>query len=262
MIKKGICNCTVMPIRHEPSEASEMITQLLFGETLEIVVSHNNWALIKADYDGYCGWIDSKAFKMISKTKYKKITSLTAKVLRDLYITAKSLTTNENIHLIAGSSIYPLKGKKFFLDDELYVFNKMPTLEGNHDKRIDIIDIASKFLNIPYLWGGRSTFGIDCSGFVQTVFKIAGIKLPRDSSQQALNGHEVTFINEAKPGDLAFFNNDEGKIIHTGIILSHQKIIHASGRVRIDKIDHTGIYDEMNQSYSHELKLIKNVIIA
>ena len=116
-----------------------------------------------------------------------------------------------------------------------------------------------RYLNAPYLWGGRSPFGIDCSGFTQLVFKFAGIKLQRDAYQQGGQGSIINFIEEVQPGDLAFFSNDEGAIIHVGIMLKDNRIIHSSGKVRIDKIDHFGIYNAETKKHSHLLKLIKRM---
>ncbi|HRG90423.1 MAG TPA: C40 family peptidase, partial [Chitinophagales bacterium] len=117
--------------------------------------------------------------------------------------------------------------------------------------------VAMRYLNAPYLWGGRSPFGIDCSGFTQVVFKFADVQLMRDAYQQAEQGAMVNFVEESQPGDLAFFSNDNGKIIHVGIVLKDQRIIHSSGKVRIDRLDHFGIYNADTKKYSHQLKVIK-----
>jgi len=116
------------------------------------------------------------------------------------------------------------------------------------------------YLNAPYLWGGRSPFGIDCSGFTQVIYKLNGFKLPRDASQQATIGETLSFIEESESGDLAFFDNEEGNIIHVGIMLENNNIIHASGKVRIDKIDHQGIFNSETNTYSHRLRLIKKIL--
>ena len=121
-------------------------------------------------------------------------------------------------------------------------------------------EIAQSLLNVPYQWGGRSPMGMDCSGFTQVVFKILGKKLLRDAWQQAEQGVLVNFIEEIQPGDLVFFDNEEGRIIHVGIALANHKIIHASGCVRIDNLDHHGIYNTETRKYSHNLRIIKRVL--
>jgi cell wall-associated NlpC family hydrolase len=123
-----------------------------------------------------------------------------------------------------------------------------------------LIDTAFLYLNSPYLWGGRTPFGIDCSGYSQIVYRMCGVDLPRDASQQAEVGDRLSFIEEATPGDLAFFDNNEGRITHVGILLGDNKIIHASGKVRVDRIDHQGIFNDEMHDYSHHLRLITRVI--
>ncbi|NTW32657.1 MAG: C40 family peptidase, partial [Bacteroidetes bacterium] len=123
-----------------------------------------------------------------------------------------------------------------------------------------IVENAYMYLDAPYLWGGRSPFGIDCSGFVQMVYKLIGIRLPRDASQQASQGTTINFLSEAVPGDIAFFDNEDGIIVHTGIIINNGQIIHASGRVRIDNLDHEGIFQVKTKKYTHKLRLIKRII--
>ena len=119
---------------------------------------------------------------------------------------------------------------------------------------------AYLFLNAPYLWGGKTPLGIDCSGFTQLVYKINGVKLKRDASDQALQGQTLSFIEESEPGDLAFFDDSEGNITHVGLLLENHRIIHASGMVRIDKIDQSGIFNIETQSHSHKLRFIKKMI--
>ena len=119
---------------------------------------------------------------------------------------------------------------------------------------------AKEFLNAPYLWGGKSFFGVDCSGFTQLVYKVNNVKLPRDAYQQAEVGEALSFVEESQPGDLAFFENAEGRIIHVGIMLDDQKIIHASGKVRIDTLDSTGIFNQEMNKHTHKLRFVKSIL--
>jgi cell wall-associated NlpC family hydrolase len=145
------------------------------------------------------------------------------------------------------------------MNGERFKFIGISSTSGENTSE-QVPEFALHFLDAPYLWGGRSIFGIDCSGLTNVVFKMAGIHLRRDAWQQSEQGILVSFIDEARPGDLAFFNNEEGKIVHTGIILDQKKIIHASGRVRIDTLDHYGIFNEEQKRYTHQLRLIKRMI--
>ena len=124
----------------------------------------------------------------------------------------------------------------------------------------DIVNTGLLYLNTPYLWGGKTPFGIDCSGFTQMVYKLNGFNILRDASQQASQGDALSFIEESSPGDLAFFDNNEGDIIHVGIIMENHRIIHAHGKVRIDLLDHSGIYNVDTQKHSHKLRVIKRIV--
>ena len=255
----GICNLSVVPCRKEPSDRSEMVTQLLFGEHFEILEEKKSWTLIRINYDGYECWIDHKQFLPIKEIKGIKNsnTALTTDLLQ--------IATKENeeiIPIVLGSSLPKYKNKEFSLGKDKYSFEGESIFPIKKNKKlispeIHLIQTARWYLNTPYLWGGRSPFGIDCSGFTQMVFKLNGIKLKRDAWQQAEQGEAISFLEEAKKGDLAFFDNEDGKIIHVGIILGNEKIIHSSGKVRIDKLDHHGIYNAEMKKYSHRLRVIK-----
>lgn len=252
IIKHGISLISIIPIRKEASEQSEMVSQLLFGETYHIIERNEKWTFIKCDYDHYEGWIDSKMITNLSEDAYQELLKKPTTTLNQL---AEVSLNNKQIRLVPGSTLYQSK------PDESYELAgyRIENCSFNNDLN-DIQKISKYFLNSPYLWGGKSLFGIDCSGYTQIVFKIYGIKIPRDASQQVLLGETVNFIDEVKKGDLAFFDNDEEIITHVGIILNSKQIIHASGFVRIDKIDHQGIYNEDLNRYTHKLRVIKRII--
>lgn len=250
----GICNLSIVPCRKEPSDKSEMVTQLLFGEHFELLDNKGNWQLIKIAYDGYECWIDKKQFHPISSITgiSDTTTALTSEIIQ-LAENKKSGITP----VVLGSSLPRFKNKSFSLGKEEYSFEGESILPFPKNKEREITEVAKWYLNAPYLWGGRSPFGIDCSGFTQMAYKMNGIKLKRDAWQQAEQGKALNFLEEAIAGDLAFFDNEEGKIVHVGIILDDGKIIHASGKVRIDKLDHQGIYNEEQKKYTHRLRVAK-----
>lgn len=253
MIKKGICIQTLIPVRQEPSECSEMITQLLFGDLYTILETNHKWAYVEANSDKYCGWIDLKLVNEISLNEFETLLNSTHKILsKPLSHLKKSDSTL--MPIVAGSTFYSNSEKGFCINNTCFSYPEDTTLDT-----LDIESISTQFINAPYLWGGKSMLGIDCSGLTQVVFKIVDIQLPRDASEQAKKGTTVSFISEAKVGDLAFFDNEEGKIIHVGIILNNNRIIHASGLVRIDKIDHQGIFNIDTKEYSHKLRIIKHL---
>jgi gamma-D-glutamyl-L-lysine dipeptidyl-peptidase len=237
-----------------------MVTQLLFGEHFTVLAEQDEWTHIKTAFDDYECWISNKQFQPIKPNTFKELENPQALSTEPVQLVHHK-SPDVFFPIVIGSTIPFLKNKKFSLENQEYEFS------GEHktpdEKKIDrkkIVSTAHTFLNAPYLWGGRSPFGIDCSGFTQIVYKLNGLKLLRDAYQQATLGLSLSFVEEAQAGDLAFFDNEEGKIIHVGIVLDDNKIIHASGQVRIDKIDHYGIFNVDTKKYSHHLRVIKKVI--
>jgi cell wall-associated NlpC family hydrolase len=238
-MNKGICIVTVAPVRAENSDKAEIVTEILFGESADILEVDKNWTKIKMHYDGYEGWMDTKQIKTVTDEELskRKVTVVTEDFASVIMNDGKTL-------LSMGSEVeFPAVASR-----------------RSHDVRESIALTAKEFINVPYLWGGKSFFAVDCSGFTQLVYKIHNIKLPRDTYQQAEVGEALSFVEESQPGDLAFFENAEGRIIHVGIMLDNQRIIHASGKVRIDTLDSTGIFNKEMNKHTHKLRVIKNVL--
>ncbi len=257
----GISGLSIVPVRKEPSERSEMVTQILFGEHFEVFEQMLGWCRIKLAYDGYEGWVDLKMIAPISDRIFLKMERMPVAVSTDIF-NLIPVNPEQNVMIVAGSSLpcwRPYK-KEFSLGKDKYKMEGNFTYHPPKDPRKLIIDQALKYFNAPYLWGGRSPFGVDCSGFVQVIYKMIGIKLPRDASQQVHQGTALSFVEEALPGDLAFFDDEEGNIVHVGIIWSRNKIIHASGKVRIDNVDQFGIFNVDTRRYSHKMRVMKRVI--
>jgi cell wall-associated NlpC family hydrolase len=254
----GVCNLTAVPIRKEESDKSEMVTQLLFGETFKINIVLGKWSQIIIDDDKYIGWIDNKQYQPMSTIVYNNLKKRAPHFVTD---TLLPLTEKNNctFSIVRGSTIYNSFGKRFTLGKSVFRSGRSMANPLSPEKKNKFIQIANQYINTPYLWGGRSPFGIDCSGLVQIAAKGAGLLLPRDAYQQAQIGKTINLISEALPGDLAFFDNHEGKITHVGIILDNAKIIHASGKVRVDIIDHQGIFNSQTKKYTHELRIIKRI---
>jgi hypothetical protein len=244
----GICNLSIVPVRIVDSDKSEMINQLIYGDIIEILEEKEKWVKIKSVFDDYIGWIDIKQyFKIDDNIKL----DLNDPIYSINLVEFIENNNNELVTIPIGSDISNISLMNHKFDGK--------TISGKNNRN-SIVNTALLFLNSPYLWGGKTPFGIDCSGFTHMVYKINGYKLYRDAKDQANQGKTLSFIEESEAGDLAFFNNDEGDIIHVGIILQNNHIIHASGKVRIDRIDHSGIYNNDLNKHTHSLRYIKKII--
>jgi cell wall-associated NlpC family hydrolase len=251
----GICNLAIIPIRAEASDRSEQVSQLLFGEHFKIIELTAKWAQVELAYDGYIGWIDTKQFQSISSEDYAYLNE-TASILNADLIEYIITPNNQLMPIPLGASLSFLENES--INTTNYSFDG--TKVCGTKSKTEILKTAFMYLNAPYLWGGKTPFGIDCSGFTQMVYKLNGYHLLRDASQQASQGIPLSFIEESEPGDLAFFDNEEGNIIHVGIMMENNYIIHASGKVRIDRLDHLGIYNADTNRHTHKLRVIKKII--
>ncbi len=260
MNQAGICHLSVAPIRSGPSHKEEMVNQMLFGETYEIKETSEDWVFIKTLHDDYHGWVDIKQVHLISENTFQKIQALSQLHTTELVQLIFNHEKKCFIPILMGSVIPYLNGKVFYIDDTQYTYEGDTIGVRKNVSAEGIIETSKMYLNTPYLWGGRSPFGIDCSGLVQMIFKINGIQLKRDAHDQAQQGETISFISDAKAGDVAFFDNAEGQIVHTGIITGKGTILHASGSVRYDSIDHYGIFNYNENKYTHKLRLIKRYL--
>jgi gamma-D-glutamyl-L-lysine dipeptidyl-peptidase len=249
-MKYGLCHLSIVPLRLEASDASEMVTQVLYGETFKVLEERKKWSRIRLSFDTYEGWIDNKQFVFTSAEEHLELQKNAPKLVSDL---VGMLTTEENQLLALPMGCNVAAAPYLNHTAECAFVSKI------FPKQL-IISTALLYLNTPYLWGGKTPFGIDCSGFTQMCYKLNGYKLLRDASQQATQGEPLSFIEESEPGDLAFFDNAEGTIIHVGIIMEDNYIIHAHGKVRIDRIDHTGIFNIEKRQHTHKLRVIKRIV--
>ena len=237
-------------MRAEPKDTSELVSQVIYGESFKIIEQRANWSLIKLSFDNYKGWIDNKQLVEISETVYDSTISeaniYSSDLIEFIQINNKGLLT-----IPFGSNLNSIK-----LFDHSFDGNTTKTIQPKEN----LVKTSLLFINSPYLWGGRTPFGIDCSGFTQIIYKINGYKIDRDAKDQVNLGVSLSFIEESDPGDLAFFDNKEGDIVHVGIIMENNHIIHAHGQVRIDRLDQTGIYNVDTKKHTHKLRVIKKII--
>lgn len=255
MVKFGISEQSIIPVRNEPGERAEMITQVLFGETFQIVEETVKWSYIKLTNDNYIGWIDNKTITPVSEEYFIKLNESSPYRCKNLFLPVIN-EKKEKIILPAGSAFpdfnkelntFLVNENKYYIQDEIFGTDK-------------IDELAKQFLNSPYLWGGKNPFGIDCSGLVQVIYSTLGKLLPRDANQQVNIGSTVNFISDIQAGDLAFFDDIEGNIIHVGIVLNSKEIIHASGKVRIDNIDQQGVFNKETGKYTHRLRITQRIL--
>ena len=257
----GIADLSIVPMRSEKSERSEMVSQILFGEVFEILEVDEKWVYVRMLHDRYEGWIDRKMYLEVTEEfigKYKAEVPVLATEVFNIVVKDGDYGNK----LVVSGSVFPFfdaTTKKMQIGGDTYTLVSKMKDVGIDSLRDLIIGYALMYYNTPYLWGGRSPYGIDCSGLSQIVYRMAGIDLPRDASQQVTLGQNYSFLEEAMP-DLAFFGDETGAITHVGIIWEQNRIIHASGRVRVDKIDHQGIFNEDLKRYTHNLKVIKRIL--
>ncbi len=245
---------SVLPLRAEPNHRSEMVSQILFGEYVKVLEVKDEWSYIQLEQDTYKGWVESSQINPVTEEEYIQISKNPKVKVLDAITSIR--VDNKKLTLVKGSNLpfykdgfFRYKGKSIPYDGAVI------TGYQNTEK---LIETAHAFINTPYLWGGKNPLGLDCSGFSQIVYHINGYSIQRDASLQAKEGKLVAFLTEAQAGDLAFFDNENGNITHVGIILENQKIIHAAhGKVRIDKLDQEGIYNEDEKKYTHHLRMVR-----
>jgi len=257
---QGICNMCVIPVRSDPSDKSEMVTQLLFGELFYVNDTTEQWIKVTCVNDSYGGWIDRKQGCMLDEKEFEQLRKAPTSLVTDVVQLMCNKTLNLYFPLVIGCSLPGIMEKTLTIAGNDYYFDSGMASADDKINGAKVCEYARHFLNAPYLWGGRTPFGIDCSGLTQVTMKLCGVQIARNASQQALQGKPIDFLSEAMPGDLAFFENTENHIVHTGIILYNQKIIHASGKVRVDDIDHEGIFNNDLHCYTHKLRIIRRYI--
>ncbi len=247
----GICHLSIIPVRQIADHAGEMITQLLYGDHYKVLEHRKYWSRIRICFDNYEGWISNSQLYLINDEDFNKIEqSGQPKLVTDL-VDFIETETQILLPIVLGSSI---------LHTHLLNHTYQGKAVGQRKEKSNLIKAAMLYLNAPYLWGGKTPFGLDCSGFTQMVYKLNGYTLLRDAAQQATQGEALSFVEESEVGDLAFFDDTEGKIDHVGILMQNNHIIHVHGKVRIDRIDHTGIFNTEMKRYTHQLRVIKKII--
>lgn len=277
---KAISLHSVIPVRAKASETAEMTTQMLFAETCEVLSRRANWTKIRIDMDGQEGWVDTKMLSPLTDEEYQSLNNPSGKATSSAEGTTSSAATSiikmpmayavsanngQTLPLTAGTRLpnytngqFSLLGVAFRIDPSMVAATPLTLTQEN------LLATVRFFLNIPYLWGGKNAMGLDCSGFTQTIMSIFGRTLLRNASEQATQGKPIRSLREAQPGDLVFFDHadiepERTHISHVGILIDSERVIHCSGRVKVEKIDNRGIYSAEYGRYTHHLNSIRRI---
>ena len=251
-----------MPVRAEAREGAEQNTQMLFGELAEVLEEQARWTRIRLDLDGQEGWVDAKMIAPIGGkdlTAYKKAYK-TAAMVKFPMTYAVSENNGQTIPLTAGTRLPNYKDGRFeVLGVGFRIDPHMVSIQPSVISLQTLLETTRFFINTPYLWGGKNALGMDCSGFTQVVMSLFGKKLLRNASEQATQGRAIKERPKAQAGDLVFFDHEDGKISHVGIVIDPDRVIHCSGRVKVEKLDDTGIFNAETGEYSHHLTQIRRL---
>lgn len=245
----GFCFLSAVPLRSDPTDCAEMVDQFIFADTFDLLERQEKWTYVRSHYDGYEGWLDNKQFKLLNVRQYEEVRHWQSK---GSY--GRSIRIDGVFVPVPVGARYPVEQLGTFA----FCGMKITTMDSVPEE--SLLETAFSFYRTPYLWGGKTFGGVDCSGFVQVVFRSHGVRMYRNASQQAEQGVIVSSVDESLPNDLCFFSNESGRIIHVGIYLGENRIIHASGMVRVDVLDAEGIYNEETRCYTHKLSVIRRVL--
>ena len=253
----GVCLLATIAMRAEPSHRSELVNQLIFGDLYEVLETKGEWLLICLQHDGYKGWINANQANFIDSEEFETLKHAPYVLSADLVHLLKNRTTGASLMIGAGCKLYFFDNQSASIAGMVFEYLGQVIIPKQSVRAL--MDNASLFLDVPYFWGGRTPMGIDCSGLMQLVFLMSGFELPRDASQQALIGEDLHLVSQAKPGDLVFFGSPDKAISHVGMVVDEGQLIHAFGKVRIDPVDHLGIFNKELNRYTHYTRLVKRV---
>lgn len=247
----GICHLSIVPLRALPSHESEMTSQLLYGEHFRILEERAQWSRIRNAFDNFEAWIDKKQYRKIEEADFFFLEEDEIQLSQDLI----EYITDEN-----GLLMPVALGSALNFAEQLGHRFEGEMAKSFRKGKENLIDTGILYLNSPHIWGGKTPFGIDCSGLSQIVYKLNGHRIKRTAAEQAKQGEALSFIEESEPGDLAFFDDNEGIINHVGLMMKDNYIIHVDGKVRVDRIDHSGIFNADLKKHTHKLRVIKKII--
>ena len=267
---KAISLHSIVPVRAEAREGAEQNTQMLFGELCAVLEEKPRWYRVQLESDGQEGWVDAKMICPMKPEEYAShrdaLKNAATVIMPMAYavsenngqtvpLTAGTKLTNYQLQMTNGASSarFEVLGVGFRIDPSMVITKPLEMTQAS------LLQAVRFFLNVPYLWGGKNALGMDCSGFTQVIMSLFGKHLPRNASQQAEQGRKISELGKAQAGDLVFFDHEDGRISHVGILLDSERVIHCSGRVKVEKIDGKGIFNAETGDYSHHLVSIRRV---
>jgi len=257
---RAIVLYSVVPVREEPKETAAQQTQLLFAQMVTVLEQQPRWLFIRNDEDGQRGWVDRKMLTLLTEEEQTELAKADVQAMVKMPMAyAISRNNGQTLPLCAGTRLPNYKEGQFELLG--VVFGIDPQMVAEQPELLtqdNLLQVVRFFLNTPYLWGGKNALGMDCSGFSQIILSIFGRALARNASEQVLQGVAVASLKEAQAGDLAFFDHQDGKISHVGIVIDPTRVVHCSGRVKVEQLDDTGIWSvECGNTYTHHLAGIR-----
>ena len=253
---------SIVPVRAEAKESAEQNTQMLFGELCEVLEEQPRWKRIRLENDGQEGWVDAKMVTPMSEKEYRAHKKAMKDAARVVFPMAYAMSENngQTIPLTAGTQLtnyqdgrFEVLGVGFRIDPNMVSVAPLALTQES------LLQVVRFFLNVPYLWGGKNALGMDCSGFTQVIMSLFGKALLRNASEQVTQGKAVNELKKTQAGDLVFFDHEDGKISHVGIVIDAERVIHCSGRVKVEKLDEKGIFNAETGEYSHHLVQIRRI---
>ncbi|MCB0663952.1 MAG: C40 family peptidase [Saprospiraceae bacterium] len=254
----AVCPLSQVPVRVQSKDASEMVSQVLFGEMVEVLEKRGkNWLKIRCTWDNLVGWCRSNQLKILTPAEREIAQEDWA---RALDLCQPVMGENHHFPVPFGSVLPQYDGMRLKIGDEFFTFNGQALMKSDLRKDTEfLVKIAKRLLFAPELSGGRSPFGIDSAGLMQVIFGFVGKSLPRTAAEQVFTGEDVDFVEQSRVGDLAFFEDKKGIIAHVGLILGEGLLIHCNGMVKTDRFDHFGVFDGNSRRYAFKLRVIKRV---